>query len=87
MSEERYVFLCDWYDESAALIRQYMLTFYPRDRSIEMYDMKNKRLFLKRSEYGLTLEQIYRGATLCKCSRWSKFTGGRLYVSVDFGVG
>ena len=60
------MFNCEWYDAQAALIRKYTLTFYPKDSTIEMYDVKSKRLFLKRSEYAaVTLDKIYVGATLC----------------------
>jgi len=70
MAEIRYVFNCEWYDEQANLIRNYMLTFYPQDSTIEMYDTKNKRLFLKRTEYqSVKLEHIYVGATLCIYAR------------------
>ncbi len=46
--EERYVFETEWYDSQAAVIRKYLFTYFPRDNSIEMYDLKNKRAFLKR---------------------------------------
>lgn len=73
MSEERYVFGCEWYDSQAALIRKYQLTFYPKDVTIEMYDIKSKRLFLKRSEYAaVTLDKIYIGGTLCIYGRQLK---------------
>ena len=51
MTEERYVFTCEWYDAQAELMRNYQLTYYPKDTTIEMYDMKNRRMFLKRSEF------------------------------------
>lgn len=50
-TEERYAFRVQWFDPQAQIIRPYLLTFYPRDNSIEMFDIKNKRAFLKRSEY------------------------------------
>lgn len=36
VKEERYVFKVDWFDKQAALIRNYLLTFYPSDASAEM---------------------------------------------------
>ena len=36
VQEERYVFQTEWFDKQADLIRNYLLTFYPRDNSIEM---------------------------------------------------
>jgi nucleoside-diphosphate kinase len=36
MSDERYVFVVEWFDTSAALIRTYNFTYYPNDKTIEM---------------------------------------------------
>ena len=36
VKEERYVFKVDWFDKQADLIRNYLLTFYPSDNSIDM---------------------------------------------------
>uniref|UniRef100_A0A8C6WS42 Nucleoside diphosphate kinase homolog 7 n=1 Tax=Neogobius melanostomus TaxID=47308 RepID=A0A8C6WS42_9GOBI len=41
---------CCWYDPVAALLRRYQLFFYPRDGSVEMYDVKNQRVFLRRTK-------------------------------------
>jgi len=69
-SEERYVFHCEWLDSQADLIRRYLLTYYPRDSTIEMYDPKNKRSFLKRSEYaGVTLPDLYIGGVVTVLAR------------------
>lgn len=46
--EERYVFETEWFDSQASLIRKYLFTFFPNDNSIEMYDLKLKKVFLKR---------------------------------------
>lgn len=51
VQEERYVFSVEWFDKQADLIRSYLLTFYPGDNSIDMYDLKNRRMFLKRMAY------------------------------------
>jgi len=48
VQEDRYVFETEWFDAQADLIRKYLLTFYPTDGTIEMYDLKNRRMFLKR---------------------------------------
>jgi len=45
VKEERYVFETEWFDAQASLIRKYLLTYYPRDRTIDMYDLKNRRIF------------------------------------------
>jgi hypothetical protein len=36
VGEERYVFETEWYDAQASLIRKYLLTYYPNDKTIEM---------------------------------------------------
>jgi hypothetical protein len=36
VKEERYVFKTEWYDKQAALIREYLLTYYPKDNTAEM---------------------------------------------------
>lgn len=64
-SDERYAFLAEWYDPRASLMRKYQLLFYPSDSSVEMYDIKNRRLFLKRSLIdGLQLHHLFIGAII-----------------------
>lgn len=36
MAEDRYVFLVEWFDSAAALVRNYQLTYFLKDKSIEM---------------------------------------------------
>ncbi|KAK3703617.1 hypothetical protein QZH41_019161 [Actinostola sp. cb2023] len=62
-ADERFAFLAEWYDPRAALMRKYQMMYYPSDNSIEMYDIKNRRLFLKRSVIdGLKIHDFYIGA-------------------------
>ena len=35
-SEERYVFIVEWYDQQASLLRNYQVTYYTADKAIEM---------------------------------------------------
>jgi nucleoside-diphosphate kinase len=61
-------------------VRVYNLTYYTKDSTIDMvhyfitkFDLKNKRIFLKRCEYPtLNLEDIFVGATLNIYSRQLK---------------
>ena len=39
VQEDRYVFHTEWYDQQADLIRKYLLTFYPTDRTIDMVSL------------------------------------------------
>uniref|UniRef100_A0A3Q3DZH2 Nucleoside diphosphate kinase homolog 7 n=1 Tax=Hippocampus comes TaxID=109280 RepID=A0A3Q3DZH2_HIPCM len=50
--KERFAFLADWYDPMAALVRRYQLFYYPHDHTVEMFDVKNQRIFLRRTKYG-----------------------------------
>jgi nucleoside-diphosphate kinase len=69
-SEERFVFIVEWFDTQASIIRKYYLTYYLTDNTIDMYDIKNKRVFLKRCEYaGINLEDMYIGSVLTVYSR------------------
>ncbi|XP_034036543.1 nucleoside diphosphate kinase 7 isoform X2 [Thalassophryne amazonica] len=60
--EERYAFLAEWYDPTADLLRRYQLFFYPTDGSLEMFDVKNRRMFLRRTKYDdLHQEDLFIG--------------------------
>uniref|UniRef100_A0A4W4G7I6 Nucleoside diphosphate kinase homolog 7 n=1 Tax=Electrophorus electricus TaxID=8005 RepID=A0A4W4G7I6_ELEEL len=68
--EERFAFLAEWYDPSAALLRRYQLLFYPKDGSVEMYDVKNQRTFLRRTKYDdLHQEDLFVGNRINVFSR------------------
>ena len=68
--EERYAFLAEWYDPNASLIRKYQLLFYNEDESIEMVDVKNRRLFLKRChDENVKLKDLFIGAIVNVLSR------------------
>jgi len=70
IKEERYVFETEWYDQQADIIRQYRLFFFPTDNSIEMYDKKMNRVFLKRIEVpSLKLSDLFIGANVTIFSR------------------
>lgn len=80
MADDRYVFVVEWFDSAAALVRTYNLTYYANDATIDMvldlimqFDLKKKRIFLKRCEYpSLQLKDIFVGATLNIYSRQLK---------------
>jgi nucleoside-diphosphate kinase len=73
--EERFVFNLDWYDEQAAIVRKYTLNYFTTSNMIEMYDVKNSRIFLKKMEIpGLCLEDFYFGAKVTLLSRVMKVT-------------
>ena len=46
--EEPLVFLTNWFDPSSSLNRKFHLSFFESDKSVEMVDLKNKKMFLRR---------------------------------------
>lgn len=63
--DEKYAFIAEWYDPNAALTRRYMLVYYTADDTIEMTDLKSRRLFLKRSSVdNVQLKDLFIGAAL-----------------------
>ncbi|XP_046893232.1 nucleoside diphosphate kinase 7 isoform X2 [Hypomesus transpacificus] len=74
--EERFAFLAEWYDPSAALLRRYQLLFYPRDSSVEMFDVKNQRTFLRKTKYeDLRPEDLFVGNRVNVFSRQLNLIG------------
>jgi len=74
----RFCFTTEYYDSNASLVRQYQLYFYPEDNSIEMHDIKNKKVFLKRVvNKDITIKDLFLGSDIAIYSRKLKI--------VDFG--
>ena len=48
MTSPRLSFIVEHYDTMAQMVKKYQLFYYPEDASIEMFDIKNLRIFLKR---------------------------------------
>ena len=77
-SEERFVFVIEWFDQSASLNRRYNLTYFTIDNTLEMvkktqFDIKNRRVFLKRCRIpSLSPSDLFIGATLTIYSRQLK---------------
>eukprot|EP00112_Aurelia_sp_Birch-Aquarium-sp1_P004899 Seg1554.1 transcript_id=Seg1554.1/GoldUCD/mRNA.D3Y31 product="Nucleoside diphosphate kinase 7" protein_id=Seg1554.1/GoldUCD/D3Y31 len=68
--DERFAFIAEWYDPNAALVRRYQLLYYPKDQTVEMYDIKNRRAFLKRSKYeAISSKDLYIGSIVTVHSR------------------
>ncbi|XP_037781270.1 nucleoside diphosphate kinase 7-like [Penaeus monodon] len=73
--ETRYLFHTEWYDPVSATVRKFLLSFFPRDNSVEMYDLRSQRLFLKRIAIeGLDEKDFYLGNTIVVLSRQLKIT-------------
>ena len=69
-TEARLAFIVDYNDTQAGLVRKYQLCYYTSDGTIEMHDMKNRRMFLKRCTCAqVTPRSLYVGATITVYSR------------------
>lgn len=74
----RYCFLTEFFDNLAGLVRQYQLYFYPEDNSLEIHDIKNKKVFLKKLVYpDISVKDLYLGSDINIFSRKMKI--------VDYG--
>ncbi|XP_064456617.1 nucleoside diphosphate kinase homolog 7-like [Ornithodoros turicata] len=49
-NEEKYCFLVEWKDTSTDTLRKFMLYFYPRDSTVEMFDTRSRKMFLRRTD-------------------------------------
>ncbi|XP_030027568.2 nucleoside diphosphate kinase 7 [Manduca sexta] len=75
--KDKYSFIGEWYDNQASLIRRFNVFYYPTDDTLEMFDLKNRKTFVRRVKVnGITLDNFYIGCTLCIL--------GRLIKIVDF---
>lgn len=75
--KDKYSFIGEWYDNQASLVRRFNIFYYPTDDTLEMYDLKNKKTFVRRVKVnGISLDSFYLGCTL--------YILGRLIKIVDF---
>jgi len=49
--KDRYSFEASYDDPQAGIVREYVISFYEADNSVEMFDRKTKRCFLKKTVY------------------------------------
>ena len=68
--EEPLVFLAEWFDIASGLHREFNFSFYTSDNSVELYDLKTKKLFLRRAPGGyVTKKDLFIGNTVVIYSR------------------
>ena len=58
MSEDRFVFVVEWFDSAASLVRNYNLTYYIKDKSIEMVPYISFSMMSKINESSLSAVSI-----------------------------
>ena len=70
---ERFCFITEYYDSYATIVRKFQLFYYPKDGTVEIYDMKNKKIFLKRCAVpGINFKDLYLGNDINIYSRLHK---------------
>ena len=70
---ERFCFITEYYDNYSTMVRRFQLFYYPKDNTIEIYEIKNKKIFLKRCVVpGLDFKQLYLGNDINIYSRLHK---------------
>lgn len=47
---DRLAFIAEWLDPVSGVVWKYQLMFYPRTTEVELFDVKNRRTFLRRSK-------------------------------------
>lgn len=71
--ENRYVFIMEYYDPQADLYKKYQLNFFEIDDTCEIFDLKTKRVFLRKTQIpNLNLESLYVGSHVTIFSRLMK---------------
>uniref|UniRef100_A0A7S0IEW9 DM10 domain-containing protein n=1 Tax=Micromonas pusilla TaxID=38833 RepID=A0A7S0IEW9_MICPS len=73
MEDERYCFIVEWLDPHSGLTMRYQMLYGPADCSVEMYDIKNRRPFLKKTRIPtVTMDTLHMGAVVTVYSRQLK---------------
>ncbi|XP_011505516.1 PREDICTED: nucleoside diphosphate kinase 7, partial [Ceratosolen solmsi marchali] len=72
---ERYIFEAEWYDKVSFTLKKFYLYFFPSDNSVELFDLKTRKTFLRRSKCnGVESKDFYVGAMVTIFSRNIKIT-------------
>ncbi|XP_077552893.1 nucleoside diphosphate kinase homolog 7 [Haemaphysalis longicornis] len=76
MSGKKYSFLAEWNDASTYSVRTFILNFFTRDSTVEMIDLKTRRVFLRRLECeSCSLRDLYVGNVVALLSRHLRIVG------------
>eukprot|EP00760_Papus_ankaliazontas_P025780 PhM_4_TR2873/c0_g1_i1/m.96898/K00940/ndk, NME; nucleoside-diphosphate kinase len=86
ITDPRYCFVCDCFDSQAGLVRKYQMLYFLPDKTIELSDIKTRRVVLKRCSQPtpLTVSELFLGATITVYARKLKIVeyGDQLTRSV-----
>ncbi|XP_017758043.1 PREDICTED: nucleoside diphosphate kinase 7 isoform X2 [Eufriesea mexicana] len=72
---EKYIFEAEWYDKIASILKKFYLYYYPFDNTVELFDIKARKTFLRRTKCeGIQAKDFYVGATVTIFSRSIRIT-------------
>ena len=74
--EDKLCFLVCWNDKQSGLQRDFHLYFYPASSSVEMFDIKTRKVFLKKTE----TDKVSRGQSLFRSPRNCYLSQKRYFI-------
>jgi len=65
-ADQGYAFVCEWFDNQSQNLKKFALTYYPANNSVELWDIKAHRMFLKRCpmDGGIRMSDLFIGSTV-----------------------
>ena len=76
--EDKLCFLVCWNDKQSGLQRDFHLYFYPASSSVEMFDIKTRKVFLKKTE----TDKVSRGQYVVRSPQNCYLSQKRYYREV-----
>jgi len=65
MPKDICTFVLEWFDQNAQMVRKFHMKFFKADNTLQLYDLDNSRIFLKRISYpSVKYEDLHLGACL-----------------------
>ena len=85
---EKFAFVVEWLDPHSGLTRRYQFLYWPATRDVEMFDLKNRRAFLKKTAIpSLAASDVFIGATVSVYARQLKVVAfGDAFTERAFAV-
>ncbi|XP_077298238.1 nucleoside diphosphate kinase homolog 7 isoform X2 [Arctopsyche grandis] len=84
---EKFSFIGEWYDHNTNLTQNFVVHYFPSDSSIELFDVKNRKTFLRRSIVeGLSADEFHIDGSIKVYARLIKLTDyGNEYTKRKLG--
>ena len=85
---EKFAFIVEWLDPHSGLPRRYQFLYWPATRDVEMFDLKNRRAFLKKTAVpSLAVSDLFIGAIVPVYARQLKVVAfGDAFTERAFAV-